>query len=57
MTDRVVPVEALMDAPPGTERRGDEFHDPEHWIICRDCGFDNPNDFETCLRCGADLTA
>lgn len=54
--DRIVNVESLMDAPEGTVRSGDEFHDPRNWIACEGCGVDCPIESDSCFNCGAALT-
>lgn len=45
----------VMDAPEGTVRAGDEFHDPANWVRCDTCGHDSPDDLEECWYCGEDL--
>lgn len=47
----MMPVEALLDPPPGTERAGDEFHDPQHWVTCQSCGVDCPERSDRCYYC------
>lgn len=43
---------AIMNAPEGTVRTGDEFHDPANWTRCEACGVELPTDYETCFDCG-----
>lgn len=45
----------LMETPAGTERVGDEFHDPDNWVECPDCGYDNPVGYDDCTFCGAEI--
>lgn len=45
-------VTAIMEAPPGTERVGDEYHDPANWRTCLNCGVDCPAESTTCFYCG-----
>lgn len=50
-----VPVEALMDAPEGMVRRGDEFIDPSEYVCCRECRTECRRSAETCISCGEPL--
>lgn len=34
---------------------GDEHHTDENWTDCPSCGYDNPQDYQSCTFCGADL--